>query len=449
MDTKLVIQDVIEAAGAIGATFGPHGKPVLVHSQNPMFTLDGHTVAQHLDKTKTGVALLADACSATNTAAGDGTTSTALLVKYFLEHGIPPLKHLPRLVEEVNAHSIPPDENALMKIARSVGHGHSIAEIIAPLFWKLGPNGHVKGELGAQTEAFVRPGYELGSGALLPYFLSPPPMRDVEKTPQSVILKNPLIALVEEKIADKKSLEPLLTAYLKESPNASRPLLIIIGDMERDALQFILTNFRPPTNTPPRPVFLVKSPKAGRERFDVLTDIMAITGAREVYSQYSSVRLSKFAGGFGQASEVEISENDCRIICGPQAMEDRIKEIEGQPNWEERASKLQGATGILRIAYSAESSYKQIELLAEDIIRACSAAMKHGFVPGGHYMYTKLSEACPELAPVFSSMMKLLPPSKSSDSALSFIKALENSAQLAENLLNCPITVGQNASHGL
>jgi len=86
-----VIDQIKQAADIIGSTFGPAGQNVLFKSRENLpaaMIRDGVKTARRLaacEPLNTGFQLLVDACMSTVRKTGDGTTTTAILVKALLE----------------------------------------------------------------------------------------------------------------------------------------------------------------------------------------------------------------------------------------------------------------------------------------------------------------------------------------------------------------------------
>jgi len=90
--TQEVIDQIKQAADIIGSTFGPAGKNVMFKSRENLpaaMIRDGVKTARRLaacEPLNTGFQLLVDACMSTVRKTGDGTTTTAILVKALLEN---------------------------------------------------------------------------------------------------------------------------------------------------------------------------------------------------------------------------------------------------------------------------------------------------------------------------------------------------------------------------
>ena len=90
-----IIEGVKKSVGAIKTTLGPSGKAVAINlgvvSDAPEITRDGATVAKSISfknqSLNMGAQLIKKAASLTEEQAGDGTSTTSILIKEFCERG--------------------------------------------------------------------------------------------------------------------------------------------------------------------------------------------------------------------------------------------------------------------------------------------------------------------------------------------------------------------------
>jgi chaperonin GroEL (HSP60 family) len=436
---------MITHADTIGHTFGPKGGNVLIQPKNgqaAFFARDGATVVKHLRAKDLGAALLADACNATVTEAGDGTTSTALLVRECLVNNINPGKYIDQVLNTLDELSFPADKHAIKNVALSVARNPDIAEMLSDIIWRLGPDGLIKPERGAETKAYVKEGYSLGTGALTQAMVSPPQIPKVQSVNEQVTLTDPLIIIIEEKISDHTLLDKVYEAYRRASYiSASRtykyPLLIIAADISGHALNGMVANLH---HNPAGlvPIFAVKSPSGGMQRMDMLKDVEFITGA-PIYSKHSGNMLKNFNGTFGTADSVELSMKDTIIIKQKIDLSERIASIKANhdiadKNVQERISKLQGAVGVVTFGPGLYSHLRNIELQVEDVVLACQKALQTGYIQGGKKVWLALAEAVPELKDVFTPLADRLPSGDAYDSVTTVKAAVRYAFTLVDQI---------------
>lgn len=454
---KELKQSIIHYAEMIGTTFGPEGKYVVIHpaNQRPYFTRDGVTVAKNLDRSKPAVALLVDACENTVLKAGDGTTTTALLIAALLRSGKNPKGYLDKVIEVVEQSKMPPSLSDLEQVAKSASHDEQIGAMVANIAYQLGESGYIQGKPGEETRAYLQPGYALGSGALIPNFLDPRPNPSITHLKSSIRLDNPLVAIVEEKMESAEPVKKIFASYQQKVYRAgvyTRPLLLVVGDMSEQALQFVMANFQPRTNTPAIPCFVVKSPVAGNRRMDVLEDVKYVTGTGRIYGKYQGLAVKAFDGDFGQADSVEISETECRIIRKEADLQARIAHIKATRDTQDeftqsRISRLSGAVGVIEFARDIYSAHRNLELQVEDTVMACQKALQEGCIPGGQHIWKKLAETFPDLREEFETIKKRLPSTSTLDSVVTVKSAIESAFSLAAQLANCDFIIGQGLNN--
>jgi chaperonin GroEL (HSP60 family) len=447
LDVMQQLKDtMISHCEVVGTTFGPKGQNVLISPANgrpPFFARDGVTVVKHLAHLDLAALLLADVCNATVKRAGDGTTSTALLVGECLKDGVNPLPFLEAALKVVENEKFPAGKDDIKNVAVSVARNPEIAEMLAEVIYTLGPDGLIKAEAGKKTAVEIRKGYNLGTGVLTQQFLDPPRIWEcVKVSHERVTLIKPYIVIIEEKISNEELLEKVFLAYVTQCFNKNtntymNPLLIIAADISHQALNGLVGNLM----HHPRhraPVFAVKSPAGGFRRMDILKDISYLTSA-PIYSKHAGMVLKNFKGSFGVSDAAELSIDETIIVVDDGNFQERIDTIKStqdvdDPFIQERISKLRGAVGVVTFGEGVFAHMKSLELQVEDVILACQRALKHGYIRGGRYIWEKLADAVPELYGVFSRIGVRLPLTPAHDSVETLRAALENAFTLVDQI---------------
>jgi len=437
MGMNEIKEQVLQACEVIGSTYGPNGNLVLItpKSGKSFFTRDGVTVAKNCDQSLPGVGLVVDACDSAVRTAGDGTTTTALLIRGLLANGI--VGGCDDVVADIRARFFLPDEADMVKLCSSVAHDKEIGEMIGKLIFSLGGYAHITSYYGKELRAYKEEGYAFSSGALLPQYMMPPPFPHVEVEANKVVLYNPHVLLIEEKLHGKAAVRPVFEKYLEL--RSDRPLLVIIGDMDKDAAQFALANFferEQRSGKPNIPAFFVKSPLAGRERFKLMEDMAFLTGS-ELFSGYSGKTLDD-KGGTGNAMKVEIYEQQCIIHSG-RDVEDRIEQILADDTIEEdfrnhRVAMLSKALGKIELPSSLHASNRNLEEVIQDTVLAAQNAVVKGAIVGGKDLWSSLAEKHPNYAVVFNDLASRLPATKSYDAMEAVIAAVQSAFDLNNQL---------------
>src|SRR4030081_1564762 len=235
-------------ADAVKVTLGPKGRYVVLDKKfgAPTITNDGVTIAREIEVEDVfenqGAQLVREVATATNDVAGDGTTTATVLARATVRQGLKnvaaganPLalrRGIERAVDEVveNIASQSKEVSGKDQIARvaTISAGdEQIGDVIADAIEKVGKDGVVNDEEG-QTfgmELEFTEGMQFDKGYLSPYMIT-----DAER--MEAVLEDPYILVANQKIGAVKDILPVLEQVIQ----AGRPILIIAGDVEGQAL---------------------------------------------------------------------------------------------------------------------------------------------------------------------------------------------------------------------
>jgi len=399
---ELIIKGLNHAATIIVSSLGPKGQKVALvnpHGGKSYISQDGVNIARFLPTTihnafeRFGAELLKDAASRTVQAGGDGTTTTCLLARNIIEATsnadksiAPKLRELAeQAVEKIKEISKAPSEDELIHMATVASrHRDDIGEMIAKLIWELGPDAHIESFPSSETSVKIKKGYEIGTGMLLPTFWRYGAKHpSVSVKPSNITLINPYVLLIEEKISDHTILVNALTKY-KQKDNGvySRPLVLVVSDIDGQALQTLSYNFAEGNI----PVFPIKAPSAGMGRIDILDDLHSGCGGN-VYSTYNNHKFKNFDGNFGEAELVTIYP-DTSLFMFKDKYTMNVNARAEKITDEERKSKLTKGVGVINIGGSTDVEHEELKEVVEDVVLATQASLKNGVVPGGGYPFT-------------------------------------------------------------
>jgi chaperonin GroEL len=391
-------------AEAVAVTLGPKGRNVVLEKKfgAPQIVNDGVTIAKEIELEdhieNTGVALIRQAASKTNDAAGDGTTTATVLAHAIVKEGLRNVAaganaiSLKRGIEKASNYLV--DEIA--KLARQVEDSKAIAQVgsisagnddevgamIAEAMEKVGREGVISLEEGKSmtTELEVTEGMRFDKGYISPYFAT-----DTER--MEAILDEPFVLLTDKKIALVQDLVPVL----EQVARSGRPLLIIAEDIEKEALATLVVNrLRGVLN-----VAAVKAPGFGDRRKAMLEDIAVLTGG-QVVTEDAGLKLDSVKiDMLGKARRISINKDTTTIVAeGNEAgVKARCEQIRRQMDetessydkekLQERLAKLSGGVAVVKVGAATETEMKDRKLRLEDAINATKAAVEEGIVPGG------------------------------------------------------------------
>jgi chaperonin GroEL len=402
-------------AEAVAVTLGPKGRNVVLEKKfgAPQIVNDGVTIAKEIELEdhveNTGVALIRQAASKTNDAAGDGTTTATVLAHAIVKEGLRNVaaganaislkrgidKATNFLVAKIAEHARSvEDSKAIAQVASiSAGNDDEVGQMIASAMDKVGKEGVISLEEGKSmtTELEVTEGMRFDKGYISPYFAT-----DTER--MEAVLDEPFILLTDKKITLVQDLVPVL----EQVARAGRPLVIIAEDIEKEALATLVVNrLRGVLN-----VAAVKAPGFGDRRKAMLEDIAVLTGGQLITEDAGLKIESTKLEMLGKARRITITKDNTTIVAegNEKEVKARCEQIRRQMDetdssydkekLQERLAKLAGGVAVIKVGAATETEMKDRKLRLEDAINATKAAVEEGIVPGGG---TTLAHLSPEL----------------------------------------------------
>ncbi len=459
-------------AEAVAVTLGPKGRNVVLEKKfgAPQIVNDGVTIAKEIELEdhveNTGVALIRQAASKTNDAAGDGTTTATVLAHAIVKEGLRNVaaganaialkrgidKATAFLVEKIAEHAKPvEDSKSIAQVgAISAGNDEEVGQMIANAMDKVGKEGVISLEEGKSmtTELEITEGMRFDKGYISPYFAT-----DMER--MEAVLEEPYILLTDKKIGLVQDLVPIL----EQVARSGRPLVIIAEDIEKEALATLVVNrLRGVLN-----VAAVKAPGFGDRRKAMLEDIAVLTGGQLITEDAGLKLESTKLEMLGKARRININKDSTTIVAegNEVAVKTRVEQIRRQidetdssydkEKLQERLAKLSGGVAVVKVGAATETEMKDKKLRLEEAINATKAAVEEGIVPGGG---TTLAHLSPELEVWAKDNLKdeeligALIVARSLAAPLKRIaeNAGQNGAVIAERVKEKDFNVGFNAS---
>jgi chaperonin GroEL len=407
-----------KAANAVKVTLGPKGRNVALDKGygGPTITNDGVSIAKEISFSNKfenmGAEIVKEVASKTNDIAGDGTTTSVVLLQSLVEEG---MKHtemglsamgvragIEKAAAEATdalralAKKIQSDEE-IRQVATVSAESEEIGTIIADTIKEVGKDGVVTVEesqsLGIEKE--VVEGLEFDKGYVSAYMVT-----DTSRMEASY--KDPLILITDKKISSVQEILPMLQ---KVAESGKKDLVIIADDIDGEALTtFVLNKLRGTFN-----VLGIKAPGYGDRKNDMLQDIAAMTGG-EVISEKTGVKFENATlQMMGRAGKVIATKDSTVIVDGKGAKKDidaRVEQLRGQikstdskfdkEKLEERLAKLSGGVAVIRVGAATETEMKYLKLKIEDAVNATKAAIEEGIVPGGGTALVKAAQKVQE-----------------------------------------------------
>jgi len=461
-------------AEAVAVTLGPKGRNVVLEKKfgAPQIINDGVTIAKEIELEdhieNTGVALIRQAASKTNDAAGDGTTTATVLAHAMVKAGLRNVaaganaitlkkgidKASEFLVAKIKEHAKPiSDSNAIAQVGTiSAGNDEEVGRMIADAMDKVGKEGVISLEEGKSmtTELEVTEGMRFDKGYISPYFAT-----DTER--MEAVLEEPYILLTDKKIGLVQDLVPVL----EQIARTGRPLLIIAEDIEKEALATLVVNrLRGVLN-----VAAVKAPGFGDRRKAMLEDIAVLTNGQLITEDAGLKLENTKLEMLGTSRRVTINKDTTTIVAegNEVAVKARCEQLRKQMDetdssydkekLQERLAKLSGGVAVVKVGAATETEMKDKKLRLEDAINATKAAVEEGIVPGGGTTLAHLAPALEAWAAANLTGEELIGATIVASALTAPLKRIAenagvNGAVVAEHVKNMPFNEGYNAATG-
>ena len=461
-------------AEAVAVTLGPKGRNVVLEKKfgAPQIINDGVTIAKEIELEdhieNTGVALIRQAASKTNDAAGDGTTTATVLAHAMVKAGLRNVaagsnaitlkrgidKASEFLVKKIEELAKPiTDSKAIAQVGSiSAGNDEEVGRMIADAMDKVGKEGVISLEEGKSmtTELEVTEGMRFDKGYISPYFAT-----DTER--MEAVLDEPYILLTDKKIGLVQDLVPVL----EQIARTGKPLLIIAEDIEKEALATLVVNrLRGVLN-----VAAVKAPGFGDRRKAMLEDMAVLTNGQLITEDAGLKLENAKIEMLGTARRVTINKDTTTIVAegNEVAVKARCEQIRKQmeetdstydkEKLQERLAKLAGGVAVVKVGAATETEMKDKKLRLEDAINATKAAVEEGIVPGGGTTLAHLAPVLEEWAQQNLSGEELLGARIVASALNAPLKRIAenagaNGSVVAENIRHKPFNEGYNAATG-
>jgi chaperonin GroEL len=394
-----------KAANTVKVTLGPRGRNVALDKGygGPTITNDGVSIAKEIsfkDKFENmGAEIVKEVASKTNDIAGDGTTTSVVLLQAIVEEGMKSLSsgtnamalkvgiekatadvvvELKKLAKKIQ------NDDEIRQVATISAESDDIGSIIADTIKIVGKDGVVTVE---ESESFgiekeVVEGMQFSKGYLSHYLLT-------DTARMEAVYKNALILLTDKKISTVQEILPILE---KVAASGKKELVIIADDVDGEALTTLVVNRLRGAFS----VLAVKAPGYGDRKAEMLGDIAALTGGVVISDKTGSKFEDTTLEMLGKATKVVATKDATTIVGGAgtkKAIESHVSEIRGQlknttakfdkEELEKRLAKMTGGVAVIHVGAASETEMKYLKLKIEDAVNATKAAIEEGIVAGG------------------------------------------------------------------
>ena len=406
IEARLALKAGVDiVANAVKRTLGPSGRNV-VYTTNlgrPRVTHDGVSVASDIRLRngflQTGAAIIAEACRLTDTAAGDGTTTAAVLTQAMthdaykaIAAGADPMRVRRGMaaavsrVDQIVRHGAMPiaTQKEIDRVAGLSAHDAHLGELIAGVFGRYGPDAAVTVEDGPGLEVDVRTseGMRVARGLASPH-LATDDVRMVAELDACDVL------VTDRELEGLGPVLPFLDNYVS---GGGRCLLVIAKMIGGEVLTTLIENHKRGRMSG----IAVRAPVFGARQRGILEDIAVFTGgtlvAHESGEPWASIPLTVL----GTAARVRSDTKETLIVDGggeTKAIADRIeflwlwrdraKNQFDREKLEERIQLLSGAISEIRVGAATDVERDELRQRIGDAVAATRAALDEGVVAGG------------------------------------------------------------------
>lgn len=379
IDAKLkLINGARKASSIIGSTLGRKGGLCLIQKPYGIdITKDGVTVSRNIEFEdpieNIGATIIKEACEKTLDIAGDGTTTTAILSKAFIDYlnnntGKELLKSTKVLKETVDKlknvlkeNAIPVSKETVRSVAyTSVNNDEELTNLIVEALDYIEDGGNVFVEQSKSDKSYVEfvKGCRYESGYVSEDFINSPKDRKVK-------FDNPIMYITTKTIDDLH----VLDNHLTQSVNENRPLFIVCDNILSTSLNTLLMNVK----NYKLDICVCKLPGFDRARINYAEDLTLFKNPT-----YVEITNSHFI--------IVPSKEDKKKVNNKLAL--LSKQIENNTDFilnehlNSRVESLIGLTSVINVAAFTETEYNEIKDRLEDAILACKSSKKYGILPG-------------------------------------------------------------------
>lgn len=383
------------AAKLIGGTLGPYGRNVALWDEmTPRVVNDGATIAKEgcvfEDPVENfGAWFVRNTSSQTADDAGDGTTTTAVLLQALvheslkrpespIEVGNSLLAALPGVVKAIKDSSKKLKDEDIEHVAFVSAEHKGLARVITKVIKERGKDllfvveDNREGE-NIQVESVV--GYEAHVGWALPIFIT-------DKQRARAVYEDMPVLVSEKKILNHSELKPIFDQLA--SQNITK-LCVVAFDWDEAMLgTFALTHAR-------RAMSLLVVRATG----PLLEDIAGTVGATRVSDQ-EGVPFAKFdvMKHLGVAKKIVCGENKTlfvpanreKALAYSNILESRAANDFNQfrkDKLQERVAKIRSGVAVIKVGAPTDTEREYLKLKADDAARAVKCAIEEGTVEGG------------------------------------------------------------------
>lgn len=390
-------------ANTVKLTMGVRGKSISLDTNEygkHLITNDGVTIARNFrlkDRVENnGVKQLREAAEKTNDNAGDGTTTTMILMQSIIEQGLKAIsagadgiplregintatKNIVKYLktEKVDSSSL----ESLTAVATISSRDSEIGALIAEIVKESGTDGVITMEDRQEDDTVYEKveGLKLRGGFLGEFFVNLPERRQTVFNDVPIIVTNRNITIAAE---IGKVMEIVASTGKKEA-------MLIANSIDGDALATIMLNWKKHAiHILPLRIQTYSETGAG-----ALKDVAAVTGATYFDENEQRSILDLEITDLGRAAKTVTDKHETVFICNVDKLkQNRIKELKAAlttakefeaESLRERIAKMQSTMFTIKIGGRTDTEREELKTRVDDAIKAAKTALAEGVVAGG------------------------------------------------------------------
>ncbi|HKJ94672.1 MAG TPA: chaperonin GroEL [Gammaproteobacteria bacterium] len=389
---------------AVDGTIGPKGGNGIIDIPlgTPVVSRDGVRIASEIELDdpfeNMGVQVVREVSRQTNTVAGDGTTTAAVLANAIVQGGLKAIKEGANpvdlvegmehagaaAVEAMRAAAKPLAKGRTESVASVAANSSHLGSLVADAVERVGATGiiDIVEAQGEDSSLEVVNGFTFDRGYVSHHLAT-------ETDTMEAVLERPRILLTDAKIKTPDDLKAVLDRI-----GTDEPLAIIAQEFSGDAVAALVAL----RDKGSAPIVAVHPPEFGRWRESMMEDIAVLTGGRFICAQMGRRIEDLSPDDLGVADELRATEEktiivggagDLEVIDGRREQVVRQLQVMEQPverdKLEERLAQLKagGGKAIIYAGGYTGVECRRREQLIEDSINATRHAVREGVVPGG------------------------------------------------------------------
>ena len=387
-------------ADAVSSTLGPRGQNVIFEDGSfPTITKDGVTVAQQVfleDKFQNmGNMTAREAAENTNREAGDGTTTTIVLLRELFNRGhlavtagMNPIlikrgmdDALQQVLSQLASKEITTDEQKEQIAVISANNDSRTGKLIADIIKTVGVDGVITVTPSNSLETTVDyvKGTKISSGYENHLFIN-----DAKNLSANMV--NPEIIITTDRI----TMESQINGLIQDAIVAGKRNFVLFADViEGQALAWLVQNYLQGKFT----CVPVKIPSFGGWQKDMIYDLATLVGATVLGEDGSKLISAATITDLGNAETVIVDRNQTIVsnadgdvterLESAKALLEEEKDTYNRAQLKNRIGRLSGSIANIKVGGASEAEQTEIRYRMEDAINATKSAIEEGIVEGG------------------------------------------------------------------